>query len=78
VSFFFCQTVYIKKDRATRGASACAARAIPPFIIRQSSFVIPLKHHRYIPFFDVAGNQRADVIDIDAQFFKVFTDAVAI
>jgi len=28
-------------DRATRGASACAAGAIPSFVTRPSSFVIP-------------------------------------
>jgi hypothetical protein len=31
-------SVYFKKDFATLGASACAARAIPSFIIRHSIF----------------------------------------
>jgi hypothetical protein len=31
-------SVYFKKDFATRGASACAARAIPSFLIRHSIF----------------------------------------
>jgi hypothetical protein len=31
-------SVYFKKDFATRGASACAARAIPSFVIRHSIF----------------------------------------
>ena len=33
-------SVYFKKDFATRGASACAARAIPSFVIRYSTFDI--------------------------------------
>ena len=30
--------IFSEKDQATRGASACAARAIPPFDIRYSKF----------------------------------------
>jgi len=33
----FCRTVYFKKDFATRGASASAARAIPQIFNLQSS-----------------------------------------
>jgi hypothetical protein len=53
-------SVYFKKDFATRGASACAARAIPSFEIRYSIFCgslfnlghpsDPSNHQKTVPF----------------------------
>jgi hypothetical protein len=53
-------SVYFKNDFATRGASACAARAIPFFVTRHSSFCGSLfnpghrngqsNHHETVPF----------------------------
>ena len=46
--------------------------------VEETKLMIYSKHHRRVTLFEVTGNQRTHVIDVDAHFLEFGADAIAI